>query len=774
MKNQNFYFLLLLFVFLGHRSTAQSTNPEIFVDPDTSFVLTCNKAFTEVYGYSEDTNVVFTWTSPTGIVFDTNAMIIYSAGDFLLTGIDTVTHDTSVQAVHVSTDFWSPNFSLNLPNNPALCGDTISIDIWGGYGNFWWNIPDGTVYTNEIVIYKKGEYSIQVMGLNGCVSSQAFEVDESCHFAKVYGDVFYDYNQNQIKEAEEPLMTGGVSQKIDVTPDGTTIYAWEGSYYKYLNFNSVELFDWVDDPDWMLTTNNDQVTVPGAANSETNIDYGLYPTVQKHELNIYIPYVRPRCNTEVTFVNRIFNSGTYVEDGKVVVTYGDMVTYVSSSGVHDAANQTITWDYSGVKPLYYETIGEMTFLMPNETHIGEPIDLFTQVFINSNGIDVLKDSYVFQPDVHCAFDPNRKSVSPGGVGNLNLTLLGQDLTYIVEFENEGNSPAHHVKIVDAIDTNLNISTLRVLGASHLVQPWVKGNGVTFDFQGIDLAPNEKGYVQFQIKQQPDLPEFTLIKNKAYIYFDQNNSITTNTTKNTLVSAIPYADTSGIQCVPYTIRYHAETTKGVHWEFPGGFPETSQETDVTVTYSKAGGYQTKMFLNEAQYISFIVYTHGIPEIDYSFTYYDNVATFVNKTESTLATIYLWDFGDGSTSVEEEPTHTYESGNSYDIVLVATNQCGADTISRNLIVTSLEDTDGDFGFSLSPNPNHGEFIIDAENNQVTDMNLKIWDFLGRQVYHENWSATKHLNTKVDIQTLPKGLYHYRFYAGRKLRNGKFVVE
>jgi PKD repeat protein len=41
-----------------------------------------------------------------------------------------------------------------------------------------------------------------------------------------------------------------------------------------------------------------------------------------------------------------------------------------------------------------------------------------------------------------------------------------------------------------------------------------------------------------------------------------------------------------------------------------------------------------------------------------------------------TAWLWDFGDGATSSERHPTHTYAQGGAYDVRLVASNAQGSD--------------------------------------------------------------------------------------------------
>ncbi len=64
-----------------------------------------------------------------------------------------------------------------------------------------------------------------------------------------------------------------------------------------------------------------------------------------------------------------------------------------------------------------------------------------------------------------------------------------------------------------------------------------------------------------------------------------------------------------------------------------------------------------------------------------TVYDQV-TFTN--ESADATSYAWDFGDGNTSTEENPTHVYMSAGTYAVKLVATNADGDADVEITIVV------------------------------------------------------------------------------------------
>jgi PKD repeat protein len=71
------------------------------------------------------------------------------------------------------------------------------------------------------------------------------------------------------------------------------------------------------------------------------------------------------------------------------------------------------------------------------------------------------------------------------------------------------------------------------------------------------------------------------------------------------------------------------------------------------------------------------------------------TFTNK--STNATSYSWDFGDGETSTEENPVHTYEAYGEFTVNLSVTGPGGSDTATPDLVTcakTSPVIIDGTF--------------------------------------------------------------------------------
>ena len=74
----------------------------------------------------------------------------------------------------------------------------------------------------------------------------------------------------------------------------------------------------------------------------------------------------------------------------------------------------------------------------------------------------------------------------------------------------------------------------------------------------------------------------------------------------------------------------------------------------------------------------------PASAFDFSIDQSTVTFTNF--SSNADSYLWDFGDGNTSTEENPTHTYSQDGLYTIRLTTTSNIGTDETTRSVIISA----------------------------------------------------------------------------------------
>ena len=121
----------------------------------------------------------------------------------------------------------------------------------------------------------------------------------------------------------------------------------------------------------------------------------------------------------------------------------------------------------------------------------------------------------------------------------------------------------------------------------------------------------------------------------------------------------------------------------------------------------------------------------------------------------ATDYEWNFGDGTTSTDFEPTHTYAASGTLDMYLVAANNCGTDTAFLSLESVGISEPGGSDLFSIYPNPSTGDFFIRSGSVNHGPFNVAIYNSVGQQVHYSivqpnagSWPLT--------LNQLPAGMY------------------
>jgi len=162
-------------------------------------------------------------------------------------------------------------------------------------------------------------------------------------------------------------------------------------------------------------------------------------------------------------------------------------------------------------------------------------------------VNSLQDDAEVEKALSCAvirgsYDPNDKLAQPVGLTAKHYVKAGTTINYTIRFQNTGTDKAYKVVLVDTLDSNLNLATLKVGSASHSYKLDVSGKGkavLTFTFNAINLptkTENEKasnGFVSYSIATLPNLADETVIQNKAGIYFDFNDPVITNSVIHTI-------------------------------------------------------------------------------------------------------------------------------------------------------------------------------------------------------------------------------------------------
>lgn len=123
-----------------------------------------------------------------------------------------------------------------------------------------------------------------------------------------------------------------------------------------------------------------------------------------------------------------------------------------------------------------------------------------------------------------------------------------------------------------------------------------------------------------------------------------------------------------------------------WDFDGGWSGQQNPTymfmnpgvyTITLTVTGPGGSDTEVKTD------YITVTEPVPEPDFEADQtYGPVPLTVNFTDLTPNTVdtWLWDFGDGATSTEQNPQHVYNDEDYFTVSLTVTGPGGTNTITK----------------------------------------------------------------------------------------------
>jgi uncharacterized repeat protein (TIGR01451 family) len=234
-----------------------------------------------------------------------------------------------------------------------------------------------------------------------------------------------------------------------------------------------------------------------------------------------------------TWYNLDCSSSNYT--GTVTIEVSGPATYIStpSNALSPIINgNTFTYNITNFLNLTPQSFG-LNFQTDTSAQAGDQICAHVVIASNPTDANASNNIYDFCYQVINSYDPNMKEVYPVNV----LPGYTDWLTYTIHFQNTGNAPAFNIKLRDTLDTHLDLNTFEVIGSSHAANTTLYGNILAVRFNNIMLPDSttdhdgSMGYFQYRLKPLPNLPQGTQISNTAYIYFDYNSPVVTNTTQN---------------------------------------------------------------------------------------------------------------------------------------------------------------------------------------------------------------------------------------------------
>ncbi len=193
----------------------------------------------------------------------------------------------------------------------------------------------------------------------------------------------------------------------------------------------------------------------------------------------------------------------------------------------------------------------------------------------------------------------------------------------------------------------------------------------------------------------------------------------------------------------------------------------------------------------------------PQANFTYTSTALTASFQNLSQfvypdSIDGGHYIWDFGDGTTSTQINPTHTYTQGANYTVTLTAVVCSDTSVFVQNVSTWAVgieasplpPPKEGEMQvlplegglegglYTVLPNPAQDYLVISSQTS-ATNATFVLYDVLGREQLRQNLSSPSFGGDKeeaiIATEHLPSGIYLYQIInpQNQTLQHGKLSI-
>ncbi len=348
----------------------------------------------------------------------------------------------------------------------------------------------------------------------------------------IAGKTYYDFNSNNIQDPGDI----NCPAKLNITKGGTSATAFVNGPYKVC----------VDKGTYLTTVNESPLYYTYTPNSYTSSfsnfcnqtdslnDFAFQPIPGQNDLvvDLVLGQLRPGFNG--TAYASLKNIGTTIKSGSMSVLLNNPEITITScvpSAISIVANTaTLAYNLNPIEQQIYiieYTVTASAVIGSSAVSSVSAPDITD--LTPSNNVDTI------HAIISGSYDPNSKEVFPGGDITPAFISQGDPLEYTIHFQNTGNDTAFTVILTDTISNKLDLSSFQLISSSKPVVVNCYNNEIWFRFYNINLPDSSinealsHGFVKYSIKPKSTCVVGDFINNKAYIYFDYNMPVVTNTT-----------------------------------------------------------------------------------------------------------------------------------------------------------------------------------------------------------------------------------------------------
>lgn len=150
--------------------------------------------------------------------------------------------------------------------------------------------------------------------------------------------------------------------------------------------------------------------------------------------------------------------------------------------------------------------------------------------------------------------------------------------------------------------------------------------------------------------------------------------------------------------------------------------------------------------------------GEPQLDNAAFTSTTSGFTTNFSNASTSGSYFWDFGDGNTSTQTNPTHTYSSEGNFTVCLTVSSNCGMDSTCTSITAMNTSGVEDTQLKMMSYFPNPASDILKVTNIDPSIKNVDVMDASGRLIESYRVNST---TFNINVKRMSNGVY---FLVGR----------
>lgn len=299
--------------------------------------------------------------------------------------------------------------------------------------------------------------------------------------------------------------------------------------------------------------------------------------------------------------------------------------------------------------------------------------------------------------------------------------------------------------------------------------WDLGDGTTSFFNEFDYAYEEPGFytVVMSVLNSDGCPG--------------TDTLTVN------IQSAPSADFSVLPllCPLEAATFTDLSTAGVgdsvvswHWDFGDG--DTSTLQNPSHAYLASGIYTVDLTVENslgcASTVSKQVEVVSGGEADFTFVVSGNTVFFTNTSVFPADFDVKWKFGDGTTSNQVSPTHTFPSTDNYLVcMIVLDNTCGLnDTTCKNVfVIVGVDEPEWLSNTNVYPNPATDRIFLDNLPASASIQSLRLLNTMGMEMQRWNDLPLSTPSLSLRLADTTNGLYYLEMKLDDKIYMKKILI-